>query len=144
MLNEISAELVGKVNKARVIDGKPSKTPAGDITRSNAVKKAFLNSKVGVVKEDGASALPTNSVGAQGISAASTGPIQGISPLLGGSGKPKKVQDESRTMLSRIAPSASLDDKAGDKGRSLRDIVGKEKVKQDMKKEKKFVSPFGA
>jgi hypothetical protein len=87
-----------------------------------------------------ASVLPTNSVGAQGISADSTGPIQGISPLLGGK---KKKSDEKTTMLSRLVPSASLTDKAGDKGKSLRDIVGKDRVKQDMKKEKKFFSPFG-
>ena len=86
------------------------------------------------------SALPANAVGSQGISADSTGPIQGISPLLG-SGKKK---DEKRTMLSRLSPSASLGDKAADKGKSLRDIVGKNKVKDDMKKEKKFVNPFGA
>ena len=68
MINEISAELVGKVNKARVIGGIPSKTPEGDKTRSIAVKKAFLNSNVGVVKEDGEGAIPANQVGSgQGI-----------------------------------------------------------------------------
>ena len=53
MLNEISPELVGKVNKARFVQGKPSKTLAGDKTRSIAVRKAWLKTKVGVVKEDG-------------------------------------------------------------------------------------------
>lgn len=86
------------------------------------------------------SALPANAVGAQGISADSTGPIQGISPLLG----KKKKSEEKTTMLSRLVPSASLADKAGDKGKSLRDIVGKNKVDQDMKKEKKFINPFGS
>lgn len=80
-----------------------------------------------------ASALPANAVGQQGISADSTGPIQGFSPMLG----------KKRTMLSRIAPSSSLADKAGEKGKSLRDIVGKGKVEKDMKKEKKFINPFG-
>ena len=84
-----------------------------------------------------ASAVPANAVGDQGISASSLGPIQGFSPLLG------KKKDEKRTMLSRIAPSSSLADKAGEKGKSLRDIIGKNKVDKDMKKEKKFINPFG-
>jgi hypothetical protein len=62
MLNEISPELVGKVNKARVVGGKPSKTPAGDKTRSIAVRKAWLKAKAGVVKEDGESG-PANHAG---------------------------------------------------------------------------------
>jgi hypothetical protein len=53
MLNEISPELVGKVNKARTIDKRPSKTPAGDKTRSIAVRKAWLKAKAGHIKEDG-------------------------------------------------------------------------------------------
>jgi len=76
------------------------------------------------------SMLPSNNVG--------SGEIASFSPLLGGGKKEKK-----RTMLSRIAPSSSLNDKAGDKGKSLRDIVGKNKVDKDMKKEKKFINPFG-
>ena len=50
MLNEVSPELVGKVNKARLT--KPSKNAAAQKTLSIAVKKAWLKSKVGVVKED--------------------------------------------------------------------------------------------
>ena len=50
MLNEISPELVGKVNKARL--HKPAKSPAARATLDKAVKKAWLKSKVGVVKED--------------------------------------------------------------------------------------------
>ena len=63
MLNEISPELVGKVNKARVIGGKPSKTPAGDKTRSIAVRKAWLKTKVGSVNEDGEGGAPANHAG---------------------------------------------------------------------------------
>lgn len=51
-IDEISSELVGKVNKARAIGGKPSKTTAASKTLSNAVNKAFVNSKVGVTKEE--------------------------------------------------------------------------------------------
>lgn len=83
-----------------------------------------------------ASVLPANAVGDQGISASSTGPIQGFSPMMGNKKK--------RTMLSRLAPSMSLSDKAGEKGKSLRDIIGKDKAAKDMKKEKKFINPFGA
>jgi hypothetical protein len=50
MLNELSPELVGKVNKARL--HKPSKTVAAQKTLNLAVKKAWLKSKVGTVKED--------------------------------------------------------------------------------------------
>jgi hypothetical protein len=49
-LKELSPELVGKVNKARLF--KPAKSPAARTTLTKAVKKAWLKSKVGVVKED--------------------------------------------------------------------------------------------
>jgi hypothetical protein len=48
-IDELSPELVGKVNKARL--EKPSKTPAASKTLSAAVRKAWLKSKVGIVKE---------------------------------------------------------------------------------------------
>ena len=44
-LNELSPELVGKVNKAREIDGKPSKTSTAAKTLQRAVKKAFLKDR---------------------------------------------------------------------------------------------------
>ena len=50
-INELSPEMVGKVNKARTVGGKPSKTDAAKKTLSTAVKKAWINSKVGTVKE---------------------------------------------------------------------------------------------
>jgi hypothetical protein len=50
MLNELSPQLVGKVNKARL--AKPAKSPAARKTLSIAVRKAWLKSKVGTVKED--------------------------------------------------------------------------------------------
>jgi hypothetical protein len=49
-INEISIELVGRVNKARL--EKPSKTPAAAKTLSTAVKNAWLKSKVGIKKEE--------------------------------------------------------------------------------------------
>jgi hypothetical protein len=48
-INELSPELVGKVNKARL--EKPSKTTTASKTLSAAVRKAWLKTKVGVVKE---------------------------------------------------------------------------------------------
>jgi hypothetical protein len=48
-VNELSPELVGKVNKARL--DKPSKTTAAQKTLDLAVKKAWLKSKVGIKKE---------------------------------------------------------------------------------------------
>lgn len=60
MINEISAELVGKVNKARALEGKPSKTPAAQKTLDKAVKKAWLKSSVGKIKED---SVPSNVTG---------------------------------------------------------------------------------
>jgi hypothetical protein len=51
-LKEISPELVGKVNKARSVDGKPSKTKTASQTLSNAVRKAWLKSNVAKVKEE--------------------------------------------------------------------------------------------
>ena len=51
-INEISPELVGKVNKARAVGNKPSKTIAAGKTLQTAVKKAFLKSKVGIPKEE--------------------------------------------------------------------------------------------
>ena len=50
-INELSPKLVGKVNKARSVGGKPSKTEAASKTLSAAVRKAWLKSKVGHVKE---------------------------------------------------------------------------------------------
>lgn len=44
-INELSPELIGKVNKARAVGGKPSKTLAASKTLSNAVRKAFLKTK---------------------------------------------------------------------------------------------------
>ena len=49
MLNEVSPELVGKVNKARLL--KPAKSAAARKTLDKAVKKAWLKSKVGTIKE---------------------------------------------------------------------------------------------
>lgn len=51
IVNELSIELVGKVNKARAVGGKPSKTVAASKTLSMAVRKAWLKAKVGQVKE---------------------------------------------------------------------------------------------
>ena len=51
VMNEISAKLVGKVNKARAVGGKPSKTPVADATRTRAVVKKWLDSDVGKLKE---------------------------------------------------------------------------------------------
>jgi hypothetical protein len=48
-VDEVSAGLVGKVNKARL--EKPAKTEKADETRGKAVKKAWLASKVGEMKE---------------------------------------------------------------------------------------------
>lgn len=47
VINELSPELVGKVNKARSVGGKPSKTIAASRTLSTAVKKAWIKAKVG-------------------------------------------------------------------------------------------------
>jgi hypothetical protein len=44
-INELSPELIGKVNKARVVGGKPSKTTAASKTLSNAVRKVFIKNK---------------------------------------------------------------------------------------------------
>jgi len=51
-LKEISAELVGKVNKIRTMENKPSKTKAAAQTLSLAHKKAWIKSNVGKVKEE--------------------------------------------------------------------------------------------
>ena len=48
-VDEVSAGLVGKVNKARL--DKPAKTEKANETRGKAVKKAWLASKVGEMKE---------------------------------------------------------------------------------------------
>jgi hypothetical protein len=50
-LDEISPELVGKVNKARTVGGKPSKTDVAKKTLATAVNKAWVKSKAGEVKE---------------------------------------------------------------------------------------------
>jgi hypothetical protein len=49
-LNELSAELVGKVNKKRL--EKPSKTAAAHATLTRAVRKKWLESEVGKLKEE--------------------------------------------------------------------------------------------
>ena len=49
-LKELSPELIGKINKARLF--KAAKSAAAEKTLNKAVKKAWLKSKVGVVKED--------------------------------------------------------------------------------------------
>lgn len=50
-INELSPELVGKVNKARAVGGKPSKTDTAKKTLATAVNKAWIKSKVGTIKE---------------------------------------------------------------------------------------------
>ena len=52
LINELSPELIGKVNKARTIDGKPSKTDAAAKTLNTAVKNAWSKTNVGTVKEE--------------------------------------------------------------------------------------------
>jgi hypothetical protein len=54
-LKELSPELVGKINKARLF--KAAKSAAAERTLSRAVKKAWLKSKVGIVKEDEAGGI---------------------------------------------------------------------------------------
>ena len=49
-IDELSAELVGKVNAARMM-GKSSKTSAAEKTLTKAVKKKWLDSNVGKIKE---------------------------------------------------------------------------------------------
>lgn len=61
MLKELSPQLVGKINKARL--SKPAKTDAAQKTLSKAVKKAWLKSKVGTIKEDGEGGGPANVAG---------------------------------------------------------------------------------
>jgi hypothetical protein len=56
-LKELSPELVGKVNIKRTFEKKPAKTKAASDTLRRAVRKAWLKSKVGVVKEDMGGAL---------------------------------------------------------------------------------------
>lgn len=51
-IDELSPELVGKVNKARTVGGKPSKTEAGERTLQTAVKNAWVKTKVGTVKKE--------------------------------------------------------------------------------------------
>jgi len=51
-IQELSAELVGKVNKARSLGDKPSKSQAASKALSNAVRKAWINSKVGRSKDE--------------------------------------------------------------------------------------------
>lgn len=50
-INELSPELVGKVNKTRMVGGKPSKTATAQKTLQTAVNKAWVKTKVGMVKE---------------------------------------------------------------------------------------------
>ena len=66
MINEISAELVGKVNKARTLEGKPSKTSAAQKTLDKAVKKAWLKSSAGKIKEDSSVAANVTGTGVVG------------------------------------------------------------------------------
>lgn len=86
-LDELSPELVGKVNKARVIDKKPSKTEAGTKTLATAVKKAFLGSKVGTVKEETIVEVVAG-VGATRITPVNMGDN---TPRVGSKNAPKKV-----------------------------------------------------
>ena len=51
LINELSPQLIGKVSNARTIGGKPSKTVTAASTLDRAAKKAWLKSKVGLMKE---------------------------------------------------------------------------------------------
>lgn len=92
-LKELSPELVGKVNKARL--SKPAKTKAARVTLDRAVKKTWLKSKVGVVKEDlggGAGSPTTGSIANVAGPNVSTDPVHWSKrqPRIGESGKLKK------------------------------------------------------
>jgi hypothetical protein len=50
-ITELSPELVGKVNKARTVGGKPSKTDTATRTLQKAVNKAWIKTKVDTIKE---------------------------------------------------------------------------------------------
>jgi hypothetical protein len=60
VISELSPELVGKVNKARTVGGKPSKTAAATKTLSNAVAKKWIASKVGRPKTELDELVPDN------------------------------------------------------------------------------------
>ena len=52
IVNEISNELIGKVNKKRTLENIPSKTSAGDITRNKALEKVRRRVAANKIKEE--------------------------------------------------------------------------------------------
>jgi hypothetical protein len=92
-LKELSPELVGKINKARLF--KAAKSAAAERTLSRAVKKAWLKSKVGIVKEDlggGPGSPTTGGISNVAGAAVSTEPVHWSKrqPKVGPKGKIKK------------------------------------------------------
>ena len=117
-INELSPELIGRVNKARAVGGKPSKNPAAAKTLSIAVKKAFLKSKVGAVNEIVA-----------GVGATRIKPVNMAHTTGGKRGEPNMPRNINQLQTAANARVAQLD-QAAQKQREQQTKQREDQIKQ--------------
>ena len=127
-INELSPELVGKVNKARAVGGKPSKTLAASKTLSMAVRKAWLKAKVGAVNEMIA-----------GVGAVRIKPVN-MAQTTGG----KKGDPNAPTNINQLQNAAnkrvSQLDQAAQRQKDLQQKTKEDQIKQREAAQKKYQS----
>jgi len=140
-VTEVSSELVGKVNKARTVGGKPSKTEVGAKTLATAVKKAWVKSKVGVVKEEEIDEVIAG-VGATRITPVNMGDN---TPRVGSKNAPKKVdsslQNAANQRVTQLDKAAQKEKDTAEKTREQETAKRQKEAEQRQKQAAKPPTP---
>jgi hypothetical protein len=125
-INELSPELVGKVNKARTVGGKPSKTAVATKTLQKAVNKAWIKTKVGTIKEMIAG------VGKQRIK-----PVN-MAQTTGGQKKDPNAPSNVNALQSAANSRVSALDQAAQKQKDLQKKTKEDEIKKRQAAQKKY------
>jgi hypothetical protein len=128
-INELSPELVGKVNKARAVGGKPSKTLAASKTLSNAVRKAWLKAKAGHMKEGMIA----------GVSNTRIKPVN-MGQTTGGQEKEPNAPSNVNALQSAANRRVSTLDQAAQKQKELQQKTKEDEIKKRQAAQKKYQS----
>lgn len=127
-INELSPELVGKVNKARSVGGKPSKSLAASKALSTAVRKTWLKSKVGTIKEMIA-----------GVGAMRIKPVN-MGQTTGGQKKEPNAPTNVNALQSASNSRVSALDQAAQKQKELQQKTREDEIKKRQAAQKKYQS----
>jgi hypothetical protein len=127
-INELSPELVGKVNKARSVGSKPTKSLAASKALSTAVRKAWLKSKVGTIKEMIA-----------GVGTSRIKPVN-MAQKTGGIGSEPNAPHNVNQLQAASNSRVSALDQAAQKQKELQQKTKEDEIKRRQMAQKKYQS----